>query len=131
MGFNPDGNPLAEQDARAWAREIAKTNRILTWDYSLTEGENSILPHFRFDRLFQRRKEERARRPTAGDRIYHDPLLSQLSLFESARSFVDPNGDYQLIAGEFCELLFGQPGRGLAHYLPLFEVIPDWGTIPS
>ena len=58
MGFNSNGDPGGDADACAWVKEIAKTHRVLTWDFSLTEGENAILPHYRFDRLFRRRKEE-------------------------------------------------------------------------
>ena len=47
MGFDPDGTPGGGRDARPWVREIARTNPVLSWDFSLTEGENAILPHGR------------------------------------------------------------------------------------
>jgi hypothetical protein len=37
-----------------------ETNAVYTWDFSLTEGESAIVPHWRFERLLQRRREERA-----------------------------------------------------------------------
>ncbi|MBI2194424.1 MAG: hypothetical protein HYU36_20795 [Planctomycetes bacterium] len=128
LGFNPDGNPVGEQDARAWAREVAKTHRILTWDFSLTEGENAIYPHYRFERLFRRRQEERAAAPYSGGICFTmTPRLNQLSLFEAARSFVNPEASPASLAGEFFEKLFGIQGRQVADRMPLFEIVPDWG----
>jgi len=128
LGFNPDGNPTGEQDARPWAREIAKTNPIYTWDYSLTEGENSVYPHYRFDRLFQRRREERDAAPYSGGISYTmTPKLNQLSLYESAVSFRDADADHAAVAERFFERLFGREGRKVARLMPLFEIVPDWG----
>ena len=128
LGFNPNGNPVGDEDARPWAREIAKTNRILTWDFSLTEGENAIYPHYRFDRLFERRREERAAAPYSGGICFTmTPLLNQLSLFQSAWSFRDPDADHRQVASVFFQRLFGAPGSALTEYIPLFEIVPDWG----
>ena len=128
MGFNSDGDPGGEADARGWARETAKTNRILTWDFSLTEGENAIYPHWRFDRLFARRREERAAAPYSGGICFTmTPLLNQLSLHESAQSFIDPDGDPTEIARAFLVRRLGAEGGKLAEYLPLLEIVPDWG----
>lgn len=129
LGFNPDGIPDGEQSAIHWANEIAKTNRINSWDFSLTEGENAVIPHFRFERLFAQRKRERAAAPYSGGICYTmSPLLNQLSLYESAQSFLDPDGDYIKIAKCFCEKLFGYTGRELVPYLGLFDIVPDWGN---
>ena len=128
LGFNADGNPMGEQDARPWAREIAKTHPIQTWDFSLTEGENAIFPHYRFDRLFQRRREERQAAPYRGGICFTmTPLLSQLSAYESAVSFRDPDADHDRVARAFYGRLFGSDGAALVGYLPLFEIVPDWG----
>jgi len=128
LGFNSDGNPHGDQDARPWAREIARRRRILTWDFSLTEGENAIYPHYRFDRLFQRRQEELAAAPYSGGICFTmTPLLNQLSLYEAAQSFRDPYADHRQLARTFYGNLFGPAGTAVADYLPFFEVIPDWG----
>ena len=132
MGFNSDGNAIGEQDARQWAHEIAKTNRILTWDFSLTEGENAIFPHYRFERLFHRRREEAAAAPYSGGICFTmTPRLNVLSLYESAQSFINPQGDHQQLAEAFYERLFGPAARELASLLPYFEIIPDWGHYAS
>jgi hypothetical protein len=129
LGFNPDGNPVGEQDARPWAREIAKTNPILTWDFSLTEGENAILPHYRFERLFAQRRREREAAPYAGGICFTmTPLLNQLSLFESARSFQCPDADPGEVALEFFRRVWGPGAEAAAAFMPLFEIIPDWGS---
>jgi hypothetical protein len=128
MGFNSDGNPAGDQDARPWARKIAATHRILTWDFSLTEGENAIFPHYRFERLFKRRQEEIVAAPYSGGICFTmTPLLNQLSLYESAQSFINPQADHALVAETFYERLFGAQGRALSRFLPLLEVVPDWG----
>ncbi len=128
MGFNPDGNPHGDMDAGKWACEIAKTNRIQTWDFSLTEGKNAITPHYRFERLFQRRRLEIESAPYSGGICFTmTPLLNQLSLYEAAQSFIRPDEDHQVVAKEFFERIFGPDGRKLTDYMPLFEVIPDWG----
>ncbi len=129
LGFNSDGNPTGDQDARPWAREIARSHRILTWDFSLTEGENNVVPHYRFARLFEQRRREREAAPYSGGICYTmSPLLNQLSLFEAAQSFIDPGGDPDTLAGDFHERLYGAEGRKIVPYLPLFEVVRDWGN---
>jgi len=129
LGFNADGNPQGEQDARPWAKAIARTRRILTWDFTLTEGENAVYPHYRFSRLFARRKEERAAAPYSGG-IYFTmtPMLNQLSLFVAAQSFRDRDSDPYRLAGDFFARVFGNAGRALVDDYRLFEVIPDWGS---
>ena len=129
MGFNGDGNPQGEQDARPWANAIAKTHRILTWDFSLTEGENAVYPHYRFDHLFARRREERAAAPYSGGICFTmTPMLNQLSLFEAAQSFKDRDGNPDRVAADFFAKIFGESGRTLVDDYRLFEVIPDWGS---
>lgn len=129
MGFNSNGDPIGEADARAWVREIAQTHRIMTWDFSLTEGENAITPHYRFDRLFRRRREERDSAPYSGGICFTmTPLLNQLSLFMSAQSFLNPDAEPLDLVHRFFQTFFGNEGEAIARYLPLFEVIPDWGN---
>lgn len=132
LGFNSDGNPETgggEQDARPWANEIAKTHKIVTWDFSLTEGEGAIVPHYRFDRLYEQRKLERAAASYSGGICFTmTPLLNQLSLFQSAQSFIDPDGGHEALTRKFYGRLFGKEAEKLADYLPLFEIIPDWGN---
>jgi len=128
MGFNPDGNPEGNQDARPWVREIARQRPILTWDFSLTEGENAVYPHYRFSRLFERRRQEREAAPYAGGICFTmTPLLNQLSLYEAAQSFKNPSLDPEDVAADFFVMLFGEEGSDLIDGYRLFEVIPDWG----
>jgi hypothetical protein len=129
MGFNSDGNPAGEQDARPWVHEIARTNPVHTWDFSLTEGENAVIPHWRFERLFQRRREERSAGPYQGGICFTmTPRLNQLTLFMAAQSFLRPDADPDALAGEFLSAMLGPAGRDLVPLLPLFEVIRDWGN---
>ncbi len=129
MGFDSDGNPGGDRDARPWVAEVARTHPVQTWDFSLTEGENNVVPHYRFERLFGRRREERACGGYRGGICFTmTPLLNQLSLYESAQSFLNPDADPEVLAGDFYEALFGRQGRAIVPFLPLFEVIRDWGN---
>ncbi|MBN1912598.1 MAG: hypothetical protein JW818_22950 [Pirellulales bacterium] len=129
LGFNPDGIPEGNADARPWAREIAKTHPIQTWDFSLTEGENAVLPHCRLERLFQQRRRERDAAPYRGGICFTmSPKLNQLSSYAAAQSFLRPDADHRDIAAEFFENLFGPTGRRIVPFMPLFEVIEDWGN---
>jgi len=121
LGFNGDGNPQGEQDARPWANAMTKTRRILTWDFSLTEGENAVYPHYRFARLFARRREERLAAPYSGGICFTmTPMLNQLSLFEAAQSFKDRDGDPHRLAGDFFVKVFGETGRAFVDEYRLF-----------
>jgi hypothetical protein len=128
LGFNPDGRPEGDQDARPWARALARTHRILTWDFSLTEGENAIYPHYRFERLFAQRRREREAAPYSGGICFTmTPRLNQLSLFEAARSFREPDADPAAVARDYFHRVFGPSAEAVAAYMPLFEIVPDWG----
>ena len=101
----------------------------MTWDFSLTEGENAVYPHSRFSRLFARRKEEQAAAPYSGGICFTmTPMLNQLSLFEAAQSFQNRDADPDRLAGDFFARLFGEAGRAFVQDYRLFEVIPDWGS---
>lgn len=50
LGFSPDGDAIMGGDARGYAREVARTHAITTWDYSLSEGELVTYPHWRLPR---------------------------------------------------------------------------------
>lgn len=132
MGFNSDGNPELDdgrQDARFWANEISKTNRIVSWDFSLTEGESGVFPHYRFNRLFEQRRREMAAAPYTGGICFTiTPLLNQLSLYMAAQSFLDPHADPSVLTRRFHEQLFVEEADALLQALPLFEVIPEWGN---
>jgi hypothetical protein len=129
MGFNPDGNPQGDEDALHWVHEIARTHAVQSWDFSLTEGENNVVPHYRFARLFERRRAERRCGGYSGGICFTmTPLLNQLSLYESAQSFLNPNADHEALAREFYERLFGPDGSKIVPDLHLFEVIQDWGN---
>jgi hypothetical protein len=129
MGFNSDGNPQGDEDARAWVREIARSRPVYSWDFSLTEGENNVIPHYRFQRLYSRRNEERACGGYSGGICFTmTPLLNQLSLYQALQSFQYPDADDVELSCRFYQHLFGPKGQEIVPYLPLFEVIKDWGN---
>jgi len=104
-------------------------HRIVTWDFSLTEGEGAIVPHYRFDRLYAQRHRELEAAPYQGGICFTmTPLLNQLSLYQSAQSFLNPDADHKALTRAFYRRLFGADAERLAGLLPLFEIIPDWGN---
>ena len=59
LGFSPDCLPNTHGgDGRPYAREAARICPVLTWDYSVTEGEGTVSPRCRVRRMFDRRREE-------------------------------------------------------------------------
>lgn len=131
LGFSPDADPTCGGDARAWAREIARVRPIASWDYSVTEGELVPHPHFRLPRIFARRREERAAAPYAGAMSYTmTPRLSHLCMYAAGRAAVDPDGDPDGAAREFCTRVFGPQHEALGELMEAFEVVPGWGHYP-
>lgn len=129
LGFNPDGIPRGDEDGRPWAKRLAEKVPVQTWDFSLTEGENGIFPHYRFKRLFEQRKKEQAVGCYSGGICYTmTPFLNSLSFYESAKSFMNPDADENRIAREFYNKVFGNGAEELVEDLILFEIVPEWGN---
>ena len=118
-------------DARPWVREIAKQHAVTTWDYSLSEGELVLYPHWRLPRLAARRREERAAAPYAGGTNYTmSPKLNLLTLYAAGGLFQDPAADPDGLSRAFCAAVFGQEHAVLGELFEAFEVIPGWGHYP-
>jgi hypothetical protein len=118
-------------DGRAWAREIARTHEITTWDYSLGEGELICYPHWRLPRMAARRREERSAAPYAGGMLYTmTPRLNLLSLYAGGRFFLDADADPDRVSREFCAQVFGEEHAALGELFEAFEVVEGWGHYP-
>ena len=131
LGFSPDADAVMGGDARPWAREIAKQRAITTWDYSLSEGELVLYPHWRLPRLAARRREERAAAPYVGGMNYTmSPKLNYLTLFAAGQLFLDPTVDPDQLAAKFCAQVFGKEHAALGVLFEAFEVVPGWGHYP-
>jgi hypothetical protein len=118
-------------DGRAWAREIARTHEITTWDYSIGEGELICYPHWRLPRMAARRREERSAAPYAGGMLYTmTPRLNLLSLYAGGRFFLDADADPDRVSREFCAQVFGEEHAALGELLEAFEVVEGWGHYP-
>lgn len=132
LGFNPDGEyESMGGDARPWAKIISETNEIVTWDYSLAEGELVTYPHWRLPRMITRRSEERAAAPYSGGINYTmSPKLNQLSLYAGAKTLENPNDDPNRISREFCSAVFGDENARLGDLFEAFEIVHGWGHYP-
>ncbi len=131
LGFSPDGDATMGGDGRPWAREIAKLRPITTWDYSLSEGELILHPHWRLPRLAARRREERAAAPYCGGMNYTmSPKLNLLTLYAAGQLFLDPTADPDALAARFCAQVFGEEHAALGALFEAFEVVPGWGHYP-
>jgi hypothetical protein len=131
LGFSGDGDAVMGGDARAWAREVAKHRAITTWDYSVSEGELVLYPHWRLPRLAARRREERAAAPYAGGMNYTmSPKLNLLTLYAAGGLFQDPAADPDALSRAFCTAVFGEEHAVLGELFEAFEVINGWGHYP-
>lgn len=131
LGFNGDGDAVLGGDARPYAREIAKTLRITTWDYSLAEGELICYPHWRLPRMAARRREERSAAPYIGGMSYTmSPKLNLLTQYAAGRFFMNPDADPDAVSRDFCAKVFGKEHAILGELFEAFEVVNGWGHYP-
>lgn len=131
LGFGSESEAVMGGDARAWAREIAGQRTIVTWDYSLAEGELIPYPHWRLPRMAARRREERAAAPYAGGMCYTmSPKLNLLMLYAGGALFNNPLADPDGLSRAFCTAVFGKEHAVLGELFEAFEVIPGWGHYP-
>lgn len=129
LGFDSECFPTLGGDARPYAREIAKTHAITSWDYALAEGELLCYPHWRLPRMAARRREERAAAPYLGGMSYTmTPKLNVLSQYAAGRFFQDPDADPDQVSQAFCAEVFGDAQLG--ELFEAFEVVPGWGHYP-
>jgi hypothetical protein len=131
IGFSPDGEATHGGDARPWAREIAKLRPIVSWDYSVSEGELICYPHWRLPRMAARRREERSAAPYAGGMCYTmSPKLNLLTLYAAGQLFLNPDADPDALSREFCRKVFGEEHARLGELFEAFEVVRGWGHYP-
>ncbi len=129
LGFSPDGDAVMGGDARGYAREVARTHGITTWDYSLSEGEIITYPHWRLPRMCARRREERSAAPYRGGMSYTmSPKLNLLSLYAAGQFFLDPDVDPDRVSRDFFTRLFGAEHAVLGELCEAFEVVEGWGS---
>jgi len=132
LGFSPDCHPNTHGgDGRPYAREAAKICPVLTWDYSVTEGEGTVSPRCRVRRMLERRREELALGCYSGGICYTmAPRLQCLSIFCCAEAWWNPSRQPEAVLGDFGRLVFGDELAAAGPLLEEFEVIPDWGYYP-
>ena len=128
QGFSPDCHPSHGGSGKPFARRAAQTNAVLTWDYSVTEGEGTVLPHCRVRRMFARRREELALGCYSGGICYTmAPKLNCLSLFACAEAYWNPALEPDAVLADYGRLVFGDALAAIGPLLEELEVIPDWG----
>ena len=131
LGFSPDADATMGGDARPWAREIAKQRTIVSWDYSVSEGELLCYPHWRLPRMAARRREERSAAPYAGGICYTmTPKLNLLTLYAAGQFLQNPDADPDQVSRTFCAKVFGEEHAVLGELFEAFEVVPGWGHYP-
>lgn len=131
LGFGPDADAIMGGDARPWAREIARIRPIVSWDYSVAEGELVCYPHWRLPRLAAKRREERSAAPYQGGICYTmTPKLNLLTFFAAGQLFCNPDADPDQISRQFCTQVFGPEQAILGELFEAFEVVNGWGHYP-
>ncbi|MHB8973839.1 MAG: hypothetical protein ACYC3X_25045 [Pirellulaceae bacterium] len=129
QGFSSDCDPnLGGGDGRPFAKEAAQTRPVLTWDYSVTEGEGTVSPRARIRRIFAQRQAELASGCYSGGICYTmTPKLNCLSHFACAEAFWNPALEPDAVLADYGRLIFGDELAAIGPLLEEFEVIPDWG----
>lgn len=132
LGFSPDCHPTSHGgDGRPYAREAARLCPVLTWDYSVTEGEGTVSPRCRVRRMFERRREELALGCYSGGICYTmAPKLQCLSIFCCAEAWWNPTREPDAVLSDYGRLVFGDQLAAIGPLLEEFEVVPDWGYYP-
>ena len=129
-GFNPDCEPIGAYDARPWTKEIAKTHRVNSWDYSASEGELICYPHYRIEKYRRKRIMEIDTAAYHGAICYTmSPKLNLLMLYSAAQLMINPYRDPDEIASQFSAMVFGDPEIG--KLMKAFEIVPGWGYEPQ
>ena len=130
-GMDPDTNFTMGGSAKKYAREIAKTNPITTWDYSLAEGELIAYPHYRLPRMSTKMREWAAAAPYKGGMNYTmTPKLSLMTQYVAGQIMQDTDINPDIAAADFFEKVFGPEMRGLGELMEAFEVVHGWGYHP-
>jgi len=129
LGFSPDCHPNTHGgDGRPYARQASQLCPVLTWDYSVSEGEGTVSPRCRVRRMIERRREELALGCYSGGICYTmAPRLQCLSIFCSAEAWWDPSREPAAVLGDFGRLVFGDQLAAIGPLLEEFEIVPDWG----
>jgi len=131
LGFSPDGHPTHGGDGRPYAKRAAQGNTVLTWDYSVTEGEGTVMPHCRVRRMFERRREEMALGCYSGGICYTmSPKLNCLSIFCCADAYWNPSRPPEDVLTDYGRLAFGEELAAIGPLLEEFEMMPGWGYYP-
>ena len=139
-GFNPDSDATSQAgqyaglgggDGRPFAKRAAAMVPVLTWDYSVTEGEAGVFPHCRVRRMIEKRQNEWKLGCYSGGICYTmSPQLQSLSAFASAETWWNPYRSAEVILGDYGRWTFGEGKESIGHLLEEFEVVPDWGFYP-
>ena len=132
LGFSPDCQPDSHGgDGRPYAKEAAKICPVLTWDYSVSEGEGTVSPRCRVRRMFEQRREELALGCYSGGICYTmAPKLQCLSLFCCAEAWWDPGRKPDAVLADYGQWIFSEERAEIGPLLEEFEVVPDWGYYP-
>jgi len=115
-------------DGRPYAIRAASSVPVLTWDFSVSEGENSVAPRCRIRRMIEARKKELEVGCYSGGICFTmAPKLQCLSAFCSAEVWWNPHREVEEILNDYGRLTFGEGKEKIGRLLEEFEVIPDWG----
>jgi hypothetical protein len=134
--FNPDADADRTDGAEGWsggdgrpyAKRVAELVPVLTWDFSGSEGENSVAPRCRVRRMIETRKKELEVGCYSGGICFTmAPKLQCLSAFCSAEVWWNPHLEAEKILDNYGRFTFGDGNEKIGHLLEEFEVIPDWG----
>ena len=141
VSINREFSPDADSDIQSWAvgggdgrpyaRKAAELVPVLTWDFGVPEGENSVMPRCRVRRMIETRKKEQEVGCYSGGIIFTmAPQLQCLSAFCGGETWWNPDRNPEEILDDYGRWTFGESNEKIGRLLEEFEVIPDWGFVP-
>ncbi len=128
-GFSPDSDPTQiGGDGRPYAKRASRLVPVLTWNYSVTEGEATVYPHCRVRRMIQPRQIERELGCYSGGISYTmTPRLQYAQAFCAGETWWNVDRTAEEILSDFGRLTFGEGNEEIGRLIEEFEVVPDWG----
>ena len=99
----------------------------MTWDYYLSEREESAMPLYRVPAVFQTRRDEREWGYCGGINYTRTPRLNILTAFAAAEAYWNPDQTENEVLRNFSCYAFGTPEVAAAVFPAVATVRqPDW-----
>ena len=135
-GFDADANPdnlddAGGGDARPYAKRASALVPVLSWDYTISDTEETVFPHCHLRQTIETRIKELEDGCYSGGITWTlAPQLQSLQAFCSAETWWNPHREAEDILKDYSRLTFGEGKESIGLLLEEFEVIPQRRIVP-